>query len=176
MLHCTVPEMPFEQLPVLEVDGKRIAQSYAICRFLARRFGFAGQDAFEEAVVDSIVDQFRDYLFETRPFLVSLIGVGGGDKEVLKNALFLPQRAKLFGYMRKFLRENPPVSYLVGDSLTWADLCLSEHVATYSEMFPEMLEGYPEVRQKSIFFSEYYTLSWKYRQLLRYFFNRFYWT
>jgi glutathione S-transferase len=32
--------MPFKQVPVLEVDGKhRIAQTKAICRFLARRFG-----------------------------------------------------------------------------------------------------------------------------------------
>ncbi|VDM83312.1 unnamed protein product, partial [Strongylus vulgaris] len=159
--------MPFEQLPVLEVDGKRIAQSYTICRFLARRFevdgkriaqsyticrflarrfGFAGHTPFEEAVVDSIVDQFRDYLFETRPFLVSLIGVGDGDVDTLKKKLFLPERAKLFGYMKKFLNHSSS-GFLVGDSLTWADLCLAEHVATYCDMFPEMLEGYPEVRK-----------------------------
>ena len=50
--------------------------------------GFAGQDPYEEAVVDSIVDQFRDYLFETRPFLVSLIGVGRGDKVTVRKLSF----------------------------------------------------------------------------------------
>ena len=33
------PTLPSCQLPVLEVDGKVIAQSAAINRFLARRFG-----------------------------------------------------------------------------------------------------------------------------------------
>lgn len=31
--------MPFDALPVLEVDGHKIAQSITIARFLARQFG-----------------------------------------------------------------------------------------------------------------------------------------
>ncbi|VDM69938.1 unnamed protein product [Strongylus vulgaris] len=32
-------EMPFGQMPVLEIDGQQLAQSHAIARFLAKRFG-----------------------------------------------------------------------------------------------------------------------------------------
>ena len=32
-------EMPFGQLPVLEVDGEKISQSLTIARFLAAEFG-----------------------------------------------------------------------------------------------------------------------------------------
>ena len=35
----TNAEMPFNQMPVLDVDGKKIPQSLAIARFLAKQYG-----------------------------------------------------------------------------------------------------------------------------------------
>lgn len=35
----TISEMPFGQVPVLEVDGKMFSESVAINNFLARKFG-----------------------------------------------------------------------------------------------------------------------------------------
>lgn len=54
--------MPFGQVPVLEVDGKLLAQSYAIVRFIAREHGLAGSDNWEQAQVDMYADCIKDLM------------------------------------------------------------------------------------------------------------------
>ncbi|KIH57113.1 hypothetical protein ANCDUO_12698 [Ancylostoma duodenale] len=103
-------------------------------------------------------------MLEIRPFMVALLGLEQVDVEALKKDIFLPASAKLFRYMKKFLSDNTSgrstsystfltnptdPGYLVGDSLTWADLYLAEHVAVYGKWFPEMLEGFPEIKSHS---------------------------
>ncbi|XP_067933711.1 probable glutathione S-transferase 7 [Watersipora subatra] len=50
------PSTPKGQLPVLEVDGKMICESYAIARYVARELNLYGSSNWEAAVVDMIVD------------------------------------------------------------------------------------------------------------------------
>jgi len=52
--------MPFGQVPVLEVDGKLMAQSHTISRFLARRYGLAGKSEWEKSFADMYVDCIYD--------------------------------------------------------------------------------------------------------------------
>ena len=61
------PDYPFGQVPVLEVDGKMLAQSRAINRFLAKKYGLAGKDAMEQAKVDMYVDCLEDLIPKIRP-------------------------------------------------------------------------------------------------------------
>jgi len=53
-------EMPFGQVPILEVDGKILAQSRAIFHYLAKQHGLAGKDDWEEALVDMYGDCIYD--------------------------------------------------------------------------------------------------------------------
>lgn len=53
--------MPMGQIPVLEIDGKQIHQSIAICRYLANKVNLAGNDDFENYEIDSIVDTINDF-------------------------------------------------------------------------------------------------------------------
>ncbi|KAK6024243.1 glutathione S-transferase protein [Ostertagia ostertagi] len=71
-------ELPFGQVPVLEVDGKQLAQSHAIARYLARSFGLAGKSAWEEAIVDSIADLCKDYTREYSAVLHGLAWIREG--------------------------------------------------------------------------------------------------
>jgi len=55
------PKMPFGQVPVLEVDGKMLAQTSAIERYAAKLAGLAPSDPWEAAKVD----EAAAYLTET---------------------------------------------------------------------------------------------------------------
>mmetsp|Transcript_78146 Transcript_78146/g.171327 ORF Transcript_78146/g.171327 Transcript_78146/m.171327 type:complete len:229 (-) Transcript_78146:206-892(-) len=49
------------KVPMLEVDGKKIGQSKAIERFLAREFGFMGADSVEAAQIDQLCETVIDF-------------------------------------------------------------------------------------------------------------------
>lgn len=49
------------QMPVLEVDGRRVHQSLAMCRYVAKQVKVAGNDAFEDLQIDSIVDTINEF-------------------------------------------------------------------------------------------------------------------
>jgi prostaglandin-H2 D-isomerase / glutathione transferase len=53
--------MPLGQMPLLEIDGKRIHQSISICRYLARQIGLAGSTDMESFEIDSVVDTCNDF-------------------------------------------------------------------------------------------------------------------
>lgn len=53
--------MPMGQMPCLEVDGRRVHQSLAMCRYVAKQINLAGNDAIEDLQVDSIVDTINDF-------------------------------------------------------------------------------------------------------------------
>ena len=62
------PTMPFGVLPVLEVDGKKLGGSMNIARYLAETYGLAGENAFENAEIASIVDTATDMNKELSKF------------------------------------------------------------------------------------------------------------
>ncbi|XP_046848750.1 S-crystallin 4-like [Xenia sp. Carnegie-2017] len=55
-------KLPFNQLPILEVDDKILAQSSTIIRYLGREIGFAPTNSFDIAKADMIGDALTDIL------------------------------------------------------------------------------------------------------------------
>ncbi|CAJ0598691.1 unnamed protein product [Cylicocyclus nassatus] len=156
-------EFPFGQLPVLEIDGKevaqtpehqdmpdkdktrKLAQSFAIARFLAKQFGLSPKCPFEEALVDSLMDQYKDFHNEVLPLLKVLMGFAQGDVDQLTKDVLVPARDKFFGFMTNFLKKNGS-GYLVGSSITIADLLLAEFSAEVAKKIPTLYDGYPEIK------------------------------
>ena len=53
--------MPMGQMPVLEADGRRVHQSLAMCRYIAKQIGVAGNNPFEDLQIDAIVDTINEF-------------------------------------------------------------------------------------------------------------------
>lgn len=53
--------MPMAQMPVLEVDGQRVYQSISIGRYLSKRVGLAGENDWENLLIDIALDNVNDF-------------------------------------------------------------------------------------------------------------------
>lgn len=64
--------MPMGQMPVLEVDGRRVHQSISMARYLARQVGLVGADAWEDLQIDIVVDTINDFRLSRTPLNLNL--------------------------------------------------------------------------------------------------------
>jgi glutathione S-transferase len=54
------PGIPFQAIPVLEVDGKTISQSNTILRFVGKLAGLYPEDPWQAALCDEVMDAVED--------------------------------------------------------------------------------------------------------------------
>jgi glutathione S-transferase len=54
------PQLPFAQVPLLEIDGRALVQSRAIYRYLARRHDLDGADEDQRIACDIAIEAVRD--------------------------------------------------------------------------------------------------------------------
>lgn len=130
--------MPFGQLPVLEVDGKILAQSNTFCRYLAKQFKLAGKDDWESAQCDSLVDGVNDILGKLAPLY------GEKDEAKLKELKAQIGKEHIEPFVARYegFLDATGTGYFVGNQVTWADLMLSEVFATFHEKFPDSFTGH----------------------------------
>ncbi len=126
--------MPFGQLPVLEVDGKMLAQSNAFSKYLAKQFKLTGKDDWEAAQCDALAEGVSDILGKLTPLFV--------EKDEAKLKELRVQIAKehidpFFTRYEGFLSANG-TGYFVGNQVTWVDLLLSEVFWMFGERFPDV--------------------------------------
>ncbi|XP_026821054.1 glutathione S-transferase-like [Rhopalosiphum maidis] len=111
------PTMPFGKVPILEIDGKILNQSIAICRYLSKKSGLAGGDDWESLMIDIAVDNVNDL----RQAL-SLHAFDPNEKSKAEKYVTLINETIPL-YMNKFentVSEND--GYFVNGKLSWADI------------------------------------------------------
>ena len=111
---------PFGELPVLQVDGKTIAQTGAIARFCGKLSGlYPTENDFYAAKVDEVIDLATDITGKIRP---ALIEKEPEKKTEMRRELAETVLPRWLGFMDTLLEKNGKTGYYVNDSLTVADL------------------------------------------------------
>ena len=111
----------YEQLPVLEVDGKKYCESHAINLYLAEVFKLMGKDPEENYQIRNVLMAFDDYM---TPIWGAMFNKDESKKEELKKAA----EAKLNFFFEKFEKRYVDLGkgkYFLGDKFTLADIVLA---------------------------------------------------
>ena len=114
-------KLEFNQVPVLEKDGKFLSQSWAILRYLGRTYGYYPESSPETAyTIDSTIDAIEDFLtaffrFNFEP---------NADKKAVYKENLLKMVPIWVAAIEKRL-EKSTGKYIAGDKITIADFALA---------------------------------------------------
>jgi glutathione S-transferase len=137
------PTTPWGQVPVLEVDGKPLAQSRAILNYVGRQTGLYPSDPFEGAKVEEFCDTVEECVSAV---LAASYGQSGEAKLEARQRVAAPG-SKLHEWLGKLdaALGRSRSGYAVGSQLTIADLrifCeLSAMVSGWYDGLPRTLLG-----------------------------------
>ncbi len=139
------PNTPYETLPVLEVDGKQLAGSRSIQRYLAEEFGLAGSNAFENAYLDSIIDVCYDLEKEIIKYFIEKDDT---KKAEIKKQMVDEHLPKYLGIFEKLLKANDcPDGWVFGSKVTYADMVIYNYLSYIKLGFSGILDQYPAIQK-----------------------------
>ena len=113
-------------------DGKHFAQSWAILRYLGRRFGYYSEDPETAWRIDSTIDAVDDFF--TSYFKVHF-EADEAKREAAKISFLTDVLPKWLLAIEKRLKNNVTPNYIVGESMTIADFTLA--TASFNVLFNE---------------------------------------
>lgn len=135
----------FDQLPVIEVDGLKLAQSVAAFRYLGRKLGYLPTDPLAEYKIDSLFGLREDFINGFVPVWRTK------DQEALQK-WFVDNSPKYLGYLEaRLTANNDGAGWFVGDSVTLADIMVFEWIwdsfkrPTVAALTP-LLDSAPKVK------------------------------
>jgi glutathione S-transferase len=136
--------LPFGQLPKLEVEGKTYGQSLSIARFAAKRVGLYPQDDLEALEADSIVDTISELYNAT----IAVV-FGKSDDDDAKQVKFAALSNDVIPRTLANLEKRVTGPYFTGDHVTYADVYLLAGVDSSFSSFPGQLQihldNYPKL-------------------------------
>lgn len=128
-------KLPFDQMPLLEIDGACLSQSSAMIRYLARRGDLYGANDTEAMWCDMVAGVAADFA-ETaiQAAFKPTADVAIADLEV---------RFQKFGPRFEARIEEQGSGFSAAAKMTFADVVLAEALSSYLEWCPDILSGTP---------------------------------
>jgi len=137
------PQTPFGHIPVLSVDGRVVAESGAIARYIATIGGLRSADPFEAAVQDSIVDAVFDIArtyFQSVKFNKDL----NDEQKKTKLAGWLKDDfPKAVEPLERMLHKN---EYFVNNKVSYADIRFYHTFASLLSEHSTLLDAFPALK------------------------------
>ncbi|XP_005104704.2 hematopoietic prostaglandin D synthase [Aplysia californica] len=131
----------FEQIPVIEIGGKKYAQGIAIQTYLARTNGLYSNDPLEALAIDEICQLREDLLIpETKHYLEK----DETEKAKKEKDMFENVYPKFMKFFSEILKSNG-TGFAVGKKLTLADIAIFEGTTTVSQLNPDLFKKYPDL-------------------------------
>jgi len=130
-------KLPFDQMPLLEINGLNLSQSGAMIRYLARLGGFYGENDTEAVWCDMIAGASADFV-ET-----AMQAAFQPTEKVAKSNMHA--RFAKFGPKFEAKLAESGASFCVGKKLTFADVILAEALSEYLDWCPDILAGTPRL-------------------------------
>ena len=128
-------KLPFDQMPLLEINGMNISQSSGMIRYLARIGGYYGENDKEALYCDMFAGAITDFA-ET-----SMQAAFQPSKEIAVKML----QERFNKFAPKFevrIKENGN-ELCVGNKMSFADIILTEALSAYIEWIPDLLKNNP---------------------------------
>ena len=132
-------KLPFNQLPLLELDDLKLSQSCAMISYLARRGDLYGETSENALMCDMLVGAVVDFNIPAMQFAFK------ADKhEACRD---LDDSLKKFGKHFEFILNQNEGEFLVGEKISVADVIMAESLTSFIEFSPTCLKNYPLLSQ-----------------------------
>ena len=131
-------KLPFDQMPLLEIDGLCLSQSSATIRYLARKGGFYGstdQEALQCDMAAGAVADFAETALQAAFQPTAELAIAS-----------LVTRFEKFGPKFEKRLTDIGTGFCSGSRLSFADIVLSEALSNYLEWCPDILSGTPALK------------------------------
>nr|XP_060644416.1 glutathione S-transferase A4-like [Anolis sagrei ordinatus] len=138
---CKDGALLFGQLPLVEMDGMNLVQTRAILNYIAGKYNLYGKTLKDRAHIDMYVEGTMD-LFQ---MILMFPFTPPEQKEKQAATIFEKATTRYFPVYEKALKTHGQ-EFLVGNSLSYADVQLLEAILAIEEIKPDVLAQFPKLQ------------------------------